>query len=161
MNLRLIVGYAAPYRSSLALSATLMLVETGVALTIPLLGGRFAEHVLARGPVSGGAILLVLLALFALQALVKFGNNYLMGRASAHILADLRVRIYDHLQALPLSFYHQRRQGERRLQDEAVHRPRPGPHRAPAAERQDDGVRRPGQVRGRLLGRRLTWRRGK
>lgn len=112
MNLRLILGYAAPYRRSLALSATLMLVETGVALTIPFLGGRFAEHVLARGPVSGSAILLALLGLFALQGLVKFGTNYLMGRTSAHILADLRVRIYDHLQALPLSFYHQRRQGD-------------------------------------------------
>ncbi len=112
MNLRLILGYAAPYRSSLATSATLMLVETGVALTIPFLGGRFAEHVLAGGQISGGAILLLLLALFALQALVKFSNGYLMGRTSAHILADLRVRIYDHLQALPLGFYHQRRQGD-------------------------------------------------
>lgn len=112
MNLRLILGYAAPYRGSLALSVLLMLVETGVALTVPLLGGRFAEQVLASGPANGGAILLALLGLFALQGLVKYGNNYLMGRTSAHILADLRVRIYDHLQALPLSFYHQRRQGD-------------------------------------------------
>ena len=56
--------------------------------------------------------MLALLALFALQALLKFGNYYLMGRTSAQILADLRIRIYDHLQALPLAFYQQRRQGD-------------------------------------------------
>src|SRR5207244_2209071 len=57
-------------------------------------------------------ILLALLALFALQALLKFGNGYLLSRTAASVLADLRIRIYDHLQALPLSFYHQRRQGD-------------------------------------------------
>lgn len=112
MNLLPLLGYAAPYRNSLALSAVLMLIETGIALTVPLLGGRFAQLVLANGPDHAGPILLALLALFALQALVRFGDNYLMGRTSAHILADLRVRIYDHLQSLPLSFYHQRRQGD-------------------------------------------------
>jgi subfamily B ATP-binding cassette protein MsbA len=35
-----------------------------------------------------------------------------MGRTSAQILADLRIRLYDHLQALPLGFFHQRSQGD-------------------------------------------------
>jgi subfamily B ATP-binding cassette protein MsbA len=56
--------------------------------------------------------LLTLLALFAFQALLKFANGYFLSRTSECILADLRIRIYDHLQSLPLSFYHQRRQGD-------------------------------------------------
>lgn len=112
MNQRLLFGYAAPYRKSLALSALLMLTETCVALAIPWLGGRFAQHVLAGGPTNAGAILLALLGLFAANALLRFGNSYLMGLTSARILADLRIRVYDHLQALPLAFYHQRRQGD-------------------------------------------------
>ena len=115
MNLRLLLGFAAPYRSSLALSGLLMLMESGAALAVPWLAGRFAQHVLSGGAGNGGdagTVLLALLGLFAVQALLKFGNDYLMGRTSAQILADLRIRIYDHLQALPLAFYHQRRLGD-------------------------------------------------
>lgn len=112
MNLRLLLGFAAPYRSSLALSGLLMLMESGATLAVPWLGGRFAQHVLSGVANSAGAVLLALLVLFALQALLKFGNYYLMARTSAQILADLRIRIYDHLQALPLAFYQQRRQGD-------------------------------------------------
>jgi ATP-binding cassette, subfamily B, bacterial len=112
MNLRLLFDFAGPYRNSLALSGSLMLAETGAALVIPWLGGRFAQNVLAGGRANEGAILLALLALFAVQAVLKFGNSYLLGRANAQILADLRIRIYDHLQALPLGFHHQRSQGD-------------------------------------------------
>ena len=57
-------------------------------------------------------MLLALLALFASQALLRFGNAYLVSVSGERILADLRIRIYDHLQSLPLSFYHQRRRGD-------------------------------------------------
>ena len=112
MNLRALLGYAAPYRASLAVSGVLMLTETGAALAVPWLGGRFAGSVLSGGQGNVGWMLLALLALFAFQALLKFGNGYLLSRSAERILADLRIRIYDHLQALPLSFYHQRRQGD-------------------------------------------------
>ena len=112
MNLRLLLGYAAPYRVSLALAGILMLIETATVLAIPWLGGRFAGDLLAGSQANVGPILLILLALFAVQALLKFANAYLLGSTSERILADLRVRIYDHLQALPLAFYHQRRQGD-------------------------------------------------
>jgi len=112
MNLRLLLGYATPYRASLALAGILMLVETATVLAIPWLGGRFAGDVLEGGQANVGRILLILLTLFALQALLKFADSYLLSSSSERILADLRIRIYDHLQALPLSFYHQRRQGD-------------------------------------------------
>jgi ABC-type multidrug transport system fused ATPase/permease subunit len=53
-----------------------------------------------------------MLLLFGVQALLKFGNAYVLGNASEKIVADLKIRVYDHLQALPLSFFHQRRQGD-------------------------------------------------
>jgi subfamily B ATP-binding cassette protein MsbA len=113
-DLQLLLSYAAPYRSALAFCALLMLAESGMALAVPWLGGRLAGSLLADAASTAvtGPILLALLALFALQALLKFGNSFLLSRSAEHILADLRIRLYDHLQALPLSFYHQRRQGE-------------------------------------------------
>ena len=111
-TLRVLLGYALPYRSGLALCALLMVAESGVALAVPWLGGRVAEGMLSHRMLNTGSVLLALLALFAVQALLKFGNGYLLSRSEEHIVADLRIRIYDHLQALPLGFYHQRRQGE-------------------------------------------------
>ena len=57
-------------------------------------------------------ILLTLFVLFACQALLRFGHAYLVSVSGERILADLRIRIYDHLQSLPLGFYHQRRRGD-------------------------------------------------
>jgi len=113
-DLQLLVSYAMPYRAALALCALLMLAESGMALAVPWLGGRLAGSLLADAAATAvtGSILLALLALFAAQALLKFGNSFLLSRSAEHILADLCIRLYDHLQALPLSFYHQRRQGE-------------------------------------------------
>ena len=113
-NLRLLLGHTAPYRVVLAFSALFMLVESAMALAVPWLGGRLAEGMLS-GTASAavtGPVLWGLLALFALQALLKFGTGFLLSRSAEHILADLRIRLYEHLQALPLAFYHQRRRGE-------------------------------------------------
>jgi ATP-binding cassette, subfamily B, bacterial len=112
IDLRFLLGFAAPYRAKLALAGFLMLAETGVTLAIPWLGGRFAGSLLAGLQANRESMLLALLALFASQALLRFGNAYLVSVSGERILADLRIRIYDHLQSLPLSFYHQRRRGD-------------------------------------------------
>ena len=112
MNLRLILGFAMPWRATLGLCSLLTLLETGAALAVPWLAGQFAARLLTGAAQAGGALLLGLLALFAVQALLKFGNAWLLGRTAEAILADLRTRLYDHLQALPLAFFHQRRHGE-------------------------------------------------
>jgi subfamily B ATP-binding cassette protein MsbA len=56
--------------------------------------------------------LLLLLILFAFQGLIKFASGYVLSGTAEQILANLRVRIYDHLQALPISFYHRYHRGE-------------------------------------------------
>lgn len=112
MKFRVLLGYGWPYRASLAFCAALMLFETAAALAVPWFAGQFAEGVLGATAINVETILLGLLALFAFQAATQFTNAYVLSRTGHQVLADLRVRIYDHLQALPLSFYHQRQQGE-------------------------------------------------
>jgi subfamily B ATP-binding cassette protein MsbA len=112
MKLSALLGYALPYRVSLSVCAVLMMLETASALAIPWLGGRFAGSILVNGDGDIHLILLALLAFFALQAVLKFANGFILARTTERILADLRIRIYDHLQALPLSFHHQRIRGD-------------------------------------------------
>ena len=89
-----------------------MLAETGVALAVPWLAGQFAGRLLEGLAQAGGLLLVALLVLFAAQALLRFASNWLLGRTAEYILADLRTRLYDHLQALPLAYFQQRRHGE-------------------------------------------------
>ena len=106
------MGLAAPYRTKLALAGLLMLAETGTTLLIPWLGGHVASSLLTGTESMVGWILLALLLLFACQALLRFGHAWLVSATGERILADLRMRIFDHLQALPLGFYNQRRHGD-------------------------------------------------
>jgi len=112
MNLRVLLGYAAPYRTSLLIAGALMLFETAAMLAVPWFGGRFAGVVLSQQQYNLNLILLALLGLFAFQALLKFVQGFLLSRTGARIQADLSIRAYDHLQALPLRFFHERRQGD-------------------------------------------------
>jgi subfamily B ATP-binding cassette protein MsbA len=50
--------------------------------------------------------------IFAVQAVLNIGHSYLIARTGEHIVSDLRVRLFDHLQSLPLSFYHDRKKGD-------------------------------------------------
>ena len=112
MTLLSLLSYAAPYRVELVLASLLMVLETAAALIIPWLGGRFAGELLSADVAASRLILPSLLAAFAIQAALKFANGFLLTRVSERILADLRIRVYDHLQALPLQFFHERAKGD-------------------------------------------------
>jgi ABC-type multidrug transport system fused ATPase/permease subunit len=111
-DLMSLMGYAAPFRWGLALSGLLLLLETVTALAIPWFGGRFASSMLSGPQLELTSILLTLVFLFGCQASLKFANGYLSSHTAHGLLADLRIRLFDHLQALPLSFHQQHRQGE-------------------------------------------------
>jgi ATP-binding cassette subfamily B protein len=112
-DLRALLAYARPHRAALAACGLLMLVESAAALLLPWAGGLLTEAMLRPGgPASMDMILAGMLGLFALQALLKFCTTYILGNAADRIVADLKVRLYDHLQALPLAYYHERRLGD-------------------------------------------------
>ncbi len=92
-----------------------MLGESAASLVTPWLAGHFTSTLLEhdRGQMPGLETLLMLwLALLAVQALLRFGNSYLLASTGARMLARLRTRLYDHLQSLPIDYYHHQRRGE-------------------------------------------------
>jgi subfamily B ATP-binding cassette protein MsbA len=114
-ELKSLLSFAAPYRRTLTFCVALMLLESAAALAIPWLGGQLAGVLLPGsqpGSLGIGPVLLAMLCLFVLQAVLKFGNTYFLGATAEQIVSDLKVRLYNHLQALPLSFFHQRRHGD-------------------------------------------------
>jgi ABC-type multidrug transport system fused ATPase/permease subunit len=110
-----LVAYVTPHRAVLLLAVVLMAGESAIALANPWIAGRFTDLVL--NPTSdGSAGLVALLALWALllaaQSVLSFGNRYLLGSTGETMLASLRTRLYDHLQSLPLGYFHEKRRGE-------------------------------------------------
>src|SRR5438552_5176065 len=89
---RPLLAFAAPHRATLAMGVGLMLLESAAALAVPWLGGRLTDAFLqgdARMEWSVPAALTAMLILFGFQALLKFGNTYLLGNVGERIVADL------------------------------------------------------------------------
>jgi ATP-binding cassette, subfamily B, bacterial len=110
-----LLSHVTPHRSVLLLAVVLMVGESALALAHPWIAGQFAAIVLAT-PGAAPFDLFGLMALWALllaaQSGLSFGNRYLLGSTGETLLADLRTRLYDHLQSLPLGYFHERRRGE-------------------------------------------------
>jgi subfamily B ATP-binding cassette protein MsbA len=112
-DLRTLLTFASAYRAPLAFGAVLMLLESLAALAVPWLGGRLAGSLLgSTTPATTTTVLWAMLGLFALQALLRFASGATLGAAAERIVADLKIRVYDHLQALPIAFFQQRRLGD-------------------------------------------------
>ena len=110
-----LIGYVTPHRAALLLAALLMVGESAIALANPWIAGRFTD-LLLRPSASAALGLPGLMTLWALllavQSGLSFGNRYLLGSTGETMLAGLRTRLYDHLQSLPLGYFHERRRGE-------------------------------------------------
>jgi len=110
-----LAGLLRPHRASLLLAGLLMLGESLASLATPWFAGRFAEG-LIEGRLPWNLTLERLLGLwallFALQATMRFSSAFLVTRSGARLLAGLSSRLYDHLQALPLTYLQKRRRGD-------------------------------------------------
>jgi ATP-binding cassette subfamily B protein len=112
MNARSVLSWAKPCLSTLALALLCMLLESGIALGLPLLGGRFAAVLLEVNTDDTVRILAPILLLLALQALLRCANANLVGSATQQLGAELRKRVHAQVLALPLPWLQRHRQGD-------------------------------------------------
>ena len=107
---RFLFVLARPWRAALLGLLALMAVQSVVALAMPWFAGRFSAELLAGRAVGGLLALwfLVLALQVALGYAIDVGSNALASR----LTADTSVRVFDHLQSLPLQWHGERRRGE-------------------------------------------------
>jgi ATP-binding cassette, subfamily B, bacterial MsbA len=110
--LRLLV-YARPYRLRLGIALFSLLIAGLLGLAFPqivrlLVDAAFTQHNAHKLNVLAG----VLVGLFAVQAAFSFLRTYLLSYTGERIVADVRTQLYNHLTALPVSFFASRRVGE-------------------------------------------------
>jgi ATP-binding cassette, subfamily B, bacterial len=106
---RLLAGLFRPYRRPILGAAGLILLKTAATLAIPFLVGLAIDLGIRPG---GRADLRVLVALVVMLAstmsIAAISNRaflILSGRIGQDILYDLRLRLFDHIQKLSISFF--------------------------------------------------------
>ena len=101
-----------PYRGRTAFSVVSLLTATTTALAPPYLA-KYALDDAVHGH-DGGSLYLVV-GIFVAAGLANWGmtyvETYFTGWVGERILADLRMRLFGHLQRLSLGFYERNRAG--------------------------------------------------
>lgn len=103
---------ARPYRGSIAAISALTLLGALGTLALPWLAGQLLGGVLDQSEWQVKQVAALLLGVLAGTTALNIASAMLSARISGHVLADLRRAVYDHVQALPLAFHDQQRQGD-------------------------------------------------
>ena len=114
-GLQTLFADALTHRWPLAVASGFMLAQSAAALSVPWLAGELTLTLLGTGGgvfASSDVVFMLMVLVFAIQALLSAGDTYLLSRTSEHIVSALRVRVYDHLQSLPLEYHHDRPRGD-------------------------------------------------
>ena len=111
-RLGMLVRLTRPYRTRTTLSVVSLLLATATALLPPLLAKYAVDDGIRRQDLTAlwwivGAFLVAGLLNWAMS----YAQTYLTGWVGERILADLRNRLFDHLQRLSLGFFERNRAG--------------------------------------------------
>jgi ABC-type multidrug transport system fused ATPase/permease subunit len=111
-NLRGLLELLRPYRLRVAGMLTALVLGTAASLAPPLLARQAIDQGIERQ--DSATLVLVVLAFLAAALLVwlmTYVQTYLVGWVGQRALADLRIRIFTHLQRQPIGFYESRPAG--------------------------------------------------
>lgn len=115
MKFSALLQYVTPHRNTLLAIVALLLMESAASLASPWLAGQLTGAVLGETRVlfpSVGWILGFWLILMVIRSLLSAATQYLVGSTGQTMAAQLRSRVYGHMQILPLTYFQQRNQGD-------------------------------------------------
>jgi ABC-type multidrug transport system fused ATPase/permease subunit len=111
-NLRGLIGLLRPYRLRAAGMLLALVIGTAAYLAPPLLTKAAIDSGIEKHDTT--ALVLIVIAFLAVAVVfwvMTYIQTYLVGWVGQRALADLRVRIFTHLQSLPIGFYESRPAG--------------------------------------------------
>ncbi len=111
--LKRLLGYTGSYWKSLVVTGILLLLHAGLSLLPPLVQREIVDQVIIARDLSRlGALITILVAVHILSRLANAGDLYIRHALGERFIFELRVRIYDHVQRLSLSFFERTSTGE-------------------------------------------------
>ncbi len=110
---RRLLRFVRPYWGKLMLAGVILAVNSVAGLALPLVIRFVVDSALVEASLQLlNRVTLLLFALFLIQAVLGFGQAYLLGWVGERVVANLRTELYSHLQAMPLRFFAATRTGE-------------------------------------------------
>jgi subfamily B ATP-binding cassette protein MsbA len=105
--------YLRPHLRPFAVALVGLLVGSGIGLAFPLIIAGITTQVVEGGDPAGlDRLILMLFALFCVQAVAGFVQTYLLGAVGERVVAQLRGELYARIITLSLDFHGQHRVGE-------------------------------------------------
>ena len=104
-----------PYKGMVILTLTLALITVVTTLLAPVLAGRAVDKIVGPGQVDYqglGRIALAMVATIACTALSQWLMNVVNNRITFQVVRDMRVRVFEQLEILPLKYMDVHRPGD-------------------------------------------------
>jgi len=115
-HLRGVLRFAPPPVRPLVSATLFMVMDAAASLLTPLIVGLIAAHILGQSTIGEELPLPHLLLIWATLVIGQAGLRYLstqrLSGAAAKVGAQLRLRSYEHIQALPAGFFDSREHGD-------------------------------------------------
>ena len=112
-TLKRLFTYLTPYWKTLVVSSLLLLGRAGAELVPPLFQRQIVDEVVSASNLSKlGLFVGLLVAVYAFQQLINAADMFIRHALGERFILDLRVRIYEYLQKLSLSFFERTSTGE-------------------------------------------------
>ena len=112
MYLQQLLSYARPYRRRLLVLGTLSIASSIVLLSIPWLAGQMLGGIVTGQSFASPRLVGLIILSLAAISILNFARASQSAKIGSQVLADLRCRIFDHVQRLPLEFHDSREKGD-------------------------------------------------
>ncbi|HEY9357762.1 MAG TPA: ABC transporter ATP-binding protein [Arthrobacter sp.] len=111
-TLKRVLGFARPHRAKLIAFVALSIVMAFLAVATPVLAGQVVDAIVAKAGAGEVIRLAVLIAVVAVaEAGLGLVSRWLSSTIGEGVIVDLRTRVFDHVQKMPIAFFTRTRTG--------------------------------------------------
>lgn len=114
-TLKRILVYLKPYGGWIFLSFFLSFVVVGFTLYVPIMTGKAVDKIVAAGKVDFSGLMVIIFGILIsiiITSCAQWLMNHVNNKITYHVVKDLRIQAFDHLQVLPLSYVDQHASGD-------------------------------------------------
>ncbi|HEY8701550.1 MAG TPA: ABC transporter ATP-binding protein [Arthrobacter sp.] len=111
-TLKRVMGFARPHRGKLIAFVALSIVMAFLAVATPVLAGQVMNAIVAKAGADQVVRLAILIAVVAVaEAGLGLVSRWLSSTIGEGVIVDLRTRVFDHVQKMPIAFFTRTRTG--------------------------------------------------
>jgi ATP-binding cassette subfamily B protein len=103
-----IVRFARPYRRDIAVFLVTVVVAAVIGVATPVLAGHVVNAITTGGGEAASQVVrlaLMIAGLAVVDAFLSLAQRWYASRIGEGIILDLRTKVYDHVQRMPLQFF--------------------------------------------------------